>query len=109
MSSVERKAFNLQRARMHRVKCGFSNMVVLRAPYTPQFIYIKYDNCFLDHLGKVLPRGLNYNEPSFLSVNFNGTFWRVVVQYLDKPEKYILWDSPSRPTWIPEARKLTKE
>lgn len=77
-------------------------MAQIKGEDGPGYAFIRFEECFVDAVGKALPYGLHKDNPAYLKLLYirGRKVWRVYAKYLRSEEGVLLWETPSLPKWI---------
>lgn len=107
MINRERKSFGLSPAvRKPKVAdARVSSTVSVKGAAEHGFCYVRFDQKFVDFVGKKLPRGASAFDPSFLEVTQCPEGWLVEAVYVRDGKRSPLWLAESKPQWVGNLRK----
>lgn len=103
--SRERKKFRLRSARKPTRDYRISGTVIVE-DIDISVCYIQFDECFIEAIGKIMPRGVSADDPVHLRVSHTkeGT-WAVYASYIGRLHgQELLWIDPDKPSWVRERR-----
>lgn len=98
----ELKKYALRAARKPQNHSLLSGVVHVKRTGQIGYAYIRFDESFVDAVGRSLPYGLSAEHPAFLKWLYMPTTgkWRLFAMYLDESRGAILWESDQLPHWI---------
>jgi hypothetical protein len=75
---------------------------VVNADRKSGYAYVSFSDSFVAAVGRVLPRGVSVRDPAYLHVYWSRTarLWKVTVKYFGHEGDYLLWESPTQPSWL---------
>lgn len=96
------KRFKLRSGKRPQRHHLLSGVVHVHEPEGVGFAYVKFDECFVDAVGKALPFGLTPTTPAYLKLLYmpGRKVWRLFAMYLNQSRGVLLWEADARPEWI---------
>lgn len=98
----EKKCYGIRRMRgVCKSKEVLSTVSVTGEGGSKSYVNIKFDEPFVEAIGKRMPQGVSVGNPAFLHVLHTGKKWQVWVQYAnDFKVSVLLWETAVEPKWL---------